>query len=97
MRKVLLWKVSWLIILLLCFSNLFPKTLAEQVEPIPTSQELYENGNTLSDSEISSIIHEKIQSEQDEIKSHYNPVSVSIAILIVASVAFLIIRWEKKN
>lgn len=66
------------------------------------ANESYQNTTTpqeerpLTSSEINSIIHEKIQNEKAEEKSHYTPLSVFLSIIIVVSVAYIIIKWDKK-
>lgn len=82
--------------LLILFSNFLPLRYTY-------ANEIYENNTTLQEgqpltsSEINSIIHEKNQSEQAKEKSHYNPLSVSISILIVAGVAYIIIKHDNKK
>lgn len=69
-------------------------SLEQQIDsPAPSTKE----ERSLTSSEISSIIHEKVQREQATQQSYYNPASISIAILIVGVVTYFVIKWDKKN
>lgn len=86
--------VAVLWILSIYLNPQFVCSLEQQIE---TSDFFIEEEKSLTSSEISNIIHEKMQSEKIEKQSYYNPASISIAILVVGVVTYFVIKWDKKN